>query len=221
MQTNETTPIAPAPPDDDPRSHFAAAVSVATGVVTRVRDDQLPWPTPCREMDVDALLAHLRGVLDRVSALGRGEAPFDIVEWPLGPDRLTDWTDAARRVQAAWTDDDVLERPMALPWQQGTGADILLGYLNEVVVHTWDLAAATGQHADWDNDLVRLTLDRMPGLPAEGRQEMFEQISADMGLPEPAMPFAEVVPVAPDARTIDRLVAWNGRDPQWSASGLS
>lgn len=221
MQTNETTAVTPAPRDGDPRSHFAAAVSVAAGVVTGVRDDQLPWPTPCPEMDVDALLGHLRGVLDRVSALGRGEAPFDIVESPLGPDRVTDWSDAAHCVQAAWTDDAVLERPMALPWQQGTGADILLGYLNEVVVHTWDLAAATGQHADWDDDLVQLTLDRMPGLPAEGRQEMFEQISADMGLPEPAMPFAEVVPVAPEARTIDRLVAWNGRDPQWSASGLS
>lgn len=222
MQTTDTTPDTAAPLGaDDPRRLFAAAVSLATAVVAEVRDDQLPLPTPCSEMDVEALLAHLRGVLDRVSALGRGEEPFAVVESPLGADRLGVWSDAAHRVQAAWTDDAVLERPMALPWQQGTGADILLGYVNEVVVHTWDLAVATGQQPAWDDELVRLALERMPGLPAEGRKEMFEQISADMGLPEPAMPFAEVVPVSDAAPAIDRLVGWNGRDPGWRAPAVS
>ena len=36
------------------------------------------------------------------------------------------------------------------------------------------------------------------GLPADGRAEV---------------PFDEVVEVGPDAPLIDRLVAWNGRDP--------
>ena len=34
-----------------------------------------------------------------------------------------------------------------------------------------------------------------------------------MGLDEVAIPFAEAVPVPDDAPAIDRLVAWNGRDP--------
>ena len=50
-------------------------------------------------------------------------------------------------------------------------------------------------------------------LPAENRRALFEEISAAMGLDEVAIPFAEAVPVPDDAPAIDRLVAWNGRDP--------
>ncbi len=217
MQTTTDTTTTPAPDADDPRTTFARAVALGTATVAGVRDDQLDLPTPCTEMDVRTLLAHLRAVLDRVTALGRGEDSFAVAEVPLGPDRFGEWTEAAHRVRAVWSDDAVLARPMELPWQQGSGADILLGYVNEVVVHTWDLAAATGQEPDWDDDLAEQALAHMPGLPGEGRREMFEQISADMGLPEPAMPFAEVVPVPEGAPVIDRLVAWNGRDPGWTA----
>jgi hypothetical protein len=35
-----------------------------------------------------------------------------------------------------------------------------------------------------------------------------------MGLDEVAIPFAEAVPVPADAPAVDRLVAWNGRDPR-------
>jgi uncharacterized protein (TIGR03086 family) len=217
MQTTTDTTTTPALDADDPRTTFARAVAIASTTVAGVRDDQLDRPTPCTEMDVRALLAHLRSVLDRVAALGRDEDSFAVAEVPLGPDRLGEWTEAAHRVHAVWRDDSVLARPMELPWQQGTGADILLGYVNEVVVHTWDLATATEQEPDWDDDVVHTALDRMPALPAEGRRELFEQISADMGFDEVAMPFAEVVPVADGAPAIDRLVAWNGRDPGWTA----
>lgn len=212
-----TTTTTPALGVDDPRTTFARAVALGTATVAGVRDDQLDGPTPCAEMDVGTLVAHLRSVLDRVTALGRGEDAMSVVEVPLGSDRIGEWTEAAHRVQAVWSDDALLTRPMALPWQQGTGADLLLGYVNEVLVHTWDLAAATGQRPDWDDDLVQTALDRMPALPAQGRREMFEQISAAMGLPEVAMPFAEVVPVPDVAPVIDRLVAWNGRDPGWTS----
>jgi hypothetical protein len=31
----------------------------------------------------------------------------------------------------------------------------------------------------------------------------------------PEIPFADAVPVPEDAPAIDRLVAWQGRDPHW------
>ena len=31
----------------------------------------------------------------------------------------------------------------------------------------------------------------------------------------PGVPFADAVPVPDDAPVIDRLVAWQGRDPHW------
>ena len=102
---------------------------------------------------------------------------------------------------------------MALPWIQGNGADVLTSYFSELTVHTWDLAVATGQQARWDDTVVTAALEAGQILPAENRRALFEEISAAMGLDEVAIPFAEAVPLPGDAPAIDRLVAWNGRDP--------
>jgi hypothetical protein len=66
----------------------------------------------------------------------------------------------------------------------------------------------------WDDTVVTAALEARPILPAENRLAVFEEISAAMGLDEVAVPFAEAVPVPVDAPAIDRLVAWNGRDPR-------
>lgn len=216
MQTTTETPSTPVLDADDPRAAFARAVAAATATVRAVRPEQLDLPTPCDGMDVRDMLAHLVSVLGMVEALGAGGEPMAVRDQPLESGFTEAWLEAAHRVQAAWSDDAVLARPMALPWQQGTGADLLLGYLNEVLVHSWDVAVATGQAVLDDDALAQVALDRMPALPAERRREMFEQIAAEMGSDEVAVPFAEVVPVPEDAPTIDRLIAWNGRDPRWA-----
>lgn len=160
------------------------------------------------------MLGHLIGVLDRIAALGRGDDPFAVTETLVADDVWSDaWTTSARGAAEAWTDDAVLERPMALPWIQGSGAEVLATYFSELTVHTWDLATATGQQPDWDETVVTAALAARDILPAENRRALFEEISAAMGLDEVAIPFAEAIPVAEDAPAIDRLVAWNGRDP--------
>lgn len=160
------------------------------------------------------MVGHLVGVLDRIAALGNGEDPFAVVESTISDDELLQaWKAAADRVAEAWRDDDVLDRPMALPWVQGTGADILASYFSELTVHTWDLAVATGQRPAWDEGVVLAALDVRDFLPAENRLALYTEISAAMGLDEVAVPFAEAIPVADDAPAIDRLVAWNGRNP--------
>jgi uncharacterized protein (TIGR03086 family) len=165
-------------------------------------------------MDVRAMLGHLVAVLDRIAALGQGEDPFAVTETPAPDDGWSDaWTTSARRAADAWRDDAVLEQPMALPWIQGNGAEVLASYFSELTVHTWDLAIATGQQPDWDDTVVTAALAARDFLPAENRRALFEEISTAMGLDEVAIPFAEPVPIPDDAPAIDRLVAWNGRDP--------
>ena len=165
-------------------------------------------------MNVRGLIAHLIGVLDRIAALGNGEDPFAVTESPVPDDRWADaWRESGRRAADAWGDDAVLERPMALPWIEGSGAEVLTSYFSELTVHTWDLATATGQQPDWDDTVVAAALEARQILPAENRRAIYEQISNAMGLDEVAVPFAEAVPISDDAPAIDRLVAWNGRDP--------
>ena len=198
----------------DPRPILDRAIATGGSVIAAVRPDQLTAPTPCSEMDVRAMLGHLVSVLDRIAALGQGEDPFAVPESPAPDDGWSDaWTASARRAADAWRDDAVLERPMALPWIQGNGADVLSSYFSELTVHTWDLAVSTGQEPDWDDAVVAAALAARDILPAENRLALYEEISSAMGLDEVAMPFAEAVSIPDDAPAIDRLVAWNGRDP--------
>ena len=199
----------------DPRPILDRAIATGGTVIAGVGPDQFTAPTPCPEMDVRALLSHLVGVLDRIAALGNGEDPFSVIETDAPDDDWSDaWATSGTHAADAWRDDAALERPMALPWIQGNGADVLTSYFSELTVHTWDLATATGQHAPWDDTVVTAALEARQILPAENRRALFEEISAAMGLDEVAIPFAEAVAVHGDAPAIDRLVAWNGRDPR-------
>lgn len=198
----------------DPRPILDGAIAVGRSVIAGVRRDQLSLPTPCSEMDVRAMIGHLVGVLDRVAALGRGEDPFAVIETTSPDDGWSGaWTASARSAVDAWSDDAVLEQPMELPWIQGSGAEILTSYFSELTVHTWDLATATGQQPTWNDTVITAALAARDFLPAENRRALFEEVSAAMGLDEAAIPFAEAVSVPADAPAIDRLVAWNGRDP--------
>ncbi len=202
----------------DPRLLLRRAIATAGSVVAGIRPEELTAPTPCSEMDVRAMLGHLVGVVDRIAALGRGEDPFAVTETLAPDDGWSDaWATSARRAAQAWSDDAVLELPMALPWIQGLGADVLASYFSELTVHTWDLATATRQRPDWDDAVVDAALDARDFLPAENRRALFEEISTAMGLDEVALPFAEAIAIPEEAPAIDRLVAWNGRDPRLSS----
>ncbi len=220
--TTVTSPASTTPKplsEYDPRSVFGRAVGLGSSVIAAVSPDQIDDPTPCDGLDVRSLLGHLVEVLHRVAAIGRAENPFGTPPLPAVDDDawLQTWREAAHEVQAAWTDDAVLQRIVVLPWSQLPAGETLGGYLNEVTVHTWDLAVATGQRPEWDPQVLSVAFDAIQGiLPAADRAAIFAAAAA--AAPEPLRgfppPFAEAVEVAPTAPLIDRLVAWNGRDPQ-------
>jgi uncharacterized protein (TIGR03086 family) len=219
MTTNQASTAVVDPPfgPEDPRMAFAKAVALGTAVIGRVVPEQLGNPTPCTEFDVRALLNHLVTVLRRVAALGRGADPFagGVVAAVEGDAHLEQWLAAASEVQEAWSDDAVLTRTMRLPWAEDSGAAMLVSYLNEVTVHTWDLATATGQRPAWDPDVVSLAFDGIRFMPGDNRAAMFESMRPSMpeAIRDFTYPWADAVPVAGDAPLIDRLVAWNGRRP--------
>ena len=217
--TNATAPIdaTPAPfADDDSRTVFARAVALASAVIDAVEPEQLALPTPT-EMDVRQLLEHLVMVLRRVACAGRGEEPWS---WPIdAPDadgRWSEaWREAAHDVQAAWTNDAVLTRPTTLPWGTFPGHDALDIYTNEVTVHTWDLARATGQQPEWDPAVIAVADAAIHSqLPLADRAPIWDAVKASLppGV-EWEDPFANAVDVPEDASAIHRLVAWNGRQP--------
>ena len=83
-------------------------------------------------------------------------------------------------------------------------------------MHTWDIARATGQTPAWNEPAVENAYALMRSwLPGGRRAETFAEVRKKMGPAAAASgdAFAEVVPVPDDAPPIDRLVAWNGRQP--------
>lgn len=201
----------------DPRPAFRRAVDQLVDVAARVRPDQLGDPTPCTGMDVRALLDHVAMAVGRTEAVARR---LPVEQWP-GPDTSAgdDWAAHLRRAGdaavAAWTDDALLAVPMQLPWDTLAGTDVLGVYLNEVLVHTWDLARATGQSPAWDDAVVAVADEAIrQQLPLAERGPMWEAAKAEVPADVPwEDPFADAVPVADDTTAIERLVAWNGRRP--------
>jgi uncharacterized protein (TIGR03086 family) len=220
MTDNTTAPLptSSAPfPDDDPRAVLARAAALAGAVIDATPVDRFADPTPT-DMNVRQLLEHLVMVLRRVACAGRGDDPF---AWPLEATDVPDdgfveaWRTAAHDVQAAWSDDTLLDRPTDLPWGTFPGREVLDIYTNEITVHTWDLAQGTGQQPAWDATVL-MVADRAihDQLPMADRTPMWE--AAKQALPpdfEWEDPFGPAVEVPADAPAIDRLVAWNGRQP--------
>ena len=203
---------------DDPRSHLAGAVRTATDVMRNLTPAQYELPTSCAPMNVGELAEHMVMALRRTACAGR-DLPLE--QWPVDASDVPTgaWADAlvesAHDVQAVWSDDSLLERPTTLPWGQFPGGEVLDIYANELIVHAWDLASATGQEPEWDPTVLEASLAVMHSqLPVADRTPIWEELFA--GVPEGVdiePPFANAVDVADDAPLIDRLVAWNGRTP--------
>lgn len=76
----------------------------------------------------------------------------------------------------------------------------------------------------WDDATLAAAYENMLGaLPATHRRLGFEAMRQQMPEPVRSMqpPFDEAVPVPADASAIDRLVAWNGRQPEWRPDVLA
>lgn len=172
-----------------------------------VTDRQLTAATPCPGRAVRNVLGHLLmlSVAFRDAArkdLGTTtDSTPDAAAWDLGPgwrEELPKALDAladAWRDPAAWTG-DTRAGGVDLP---GAVAGAVVA--DELVIHGWDLARATGQ-------------DYAPDPAALDSALAFLRAAAD----DPDRgdgPFGPVVPVPADAPPLDRAVGLSGRNPAW------
>ena len=204
--TTHTAPAAHAAAD--PRPRFHAAARTALDLIASTPRDRLAGPTPCTEYDVRALIGHLVAVLRRITAVAEG-VPLSATTREVTDVPDDGWGEAAdralRRLVEVWSDPEVLERRLELPYGRLPGRVALATYTGEVTTHTWDLAMATGRTVSWDDDVVSAALAASRAILPSGQRP-------------PGIPFASEVVVPDDAPLIDRLVAWQGRDPGWRAA---
>lgn len=182
----------------DPRPVYAAATEWVTSLLQAVAPDQLDNPTPCTEFDVLALSGHLLGTAGRAAALGAGTDIFAVSV----TDRLhepAEYAATTRRARELWSDDAKLDAPVTVPWGTVPGSGALWGYVNETLVHGWDLAVATGQDAEAPAGLAEATLPIAQMFIGADIREIGD------------VPFGEVVTSRSDAGPTEVLANWSGR----------
>ena len=182
----------------DPRPAYAAATAWMTELMRGITSDQWSKPTPCTEFDVQTLARHIVGVGRRSVALGAGTDVFAVD--PIAEVFDADsYADAVNKAIQLWSDDAKLAAPVRVPWGTVPGAGALWGYVNETLVHGWDLAVATSQDLEREADHAAAAL-------AAAQQFIPAEIRAS-----DEVPFGPVVTPRADAGPIERLANWSGR----------
>ncbi|MEU1515370.1 TIGR03086 family metal-binding protein [Streptomyces sp. NPDC005811] len=186
--------------DLGPQTRIVARLAAA------VRDEQLTDGTPCPAYPVGTLLGHLTGL----AAAFRDAARKD-----LGATTDTPPTDSEPRLAPGWRTElprvlgelaEAWRDPAAWTGMTRAGGVDLPGAVagavaaDELVIHGWDLARATGQ--EYTPDPAALEAAH-----AFLRAAAAEDPSRGGGI------FGPVVPVPEDAPLLDRAVGLSGRDP--------
>ncbi|MFD0686322.1 TIGR03086 family metal-binding protein [Actinomadura fibrosa] len=178
---------------------YQRALDLFERVVAGVPRDGWDAPSPCAGWTARDVAGHVTGGQHAVRALATGRPAPEVGEDParfVPGDVATAWR-AARKECAAALTADALERPIPL----GQLGDLPLGdyleaYVLEPLVHTWDLAVATGQPSRLDRDLVHHAFATAHVIAAPMRED---------GRLGPALP----APRGADEQT--RLLAFLGR----------
>ncbi|WP_242887978.1 TIGR03086 family metal-binding protein [Actinomadura litoris] len=182
------------------------AAEAAARIMRETPADRLEDPSPCPGWSVRDLVNHLCLWNARGETAARRQPPggpgedHDFTAEPGWADRFAE---QARGTAEAWDDPAAWEGKTSLSGlTEGMPAPFVGGLLlSELVLHGWDLAAATG---------------REPGFAPETVQAEWDYLVTTVELGRRYKVFGEEVPVAADAPLLDRVVGLSGRDPRWT-----
>lgn len=177
-------------------------------LVTSVADDQLDDPTPCPDMRLGDLLDHVGSLTLAFTAAARkeGGGRTGPPPEPSAAHLTAGWRERISHdlaaLAAAWQQPDA--------WDGFTSAGGIdmpaevagLVALDELVVHGWDIAVASGQ----------------PYEPTESEIDATTSFVQSFEGPRDGSLFGPVVPVAEAAPPLDQLLGLTGRDPRWQPS---
>ena len=181
---------------------YGRALERTREVVAGTRADQLGDQTPCTDWNVHALLNHIIGGCLSVAAGAKGEKEqmSEDIDRVQG-DHLAAYDRAAQAALEAFKQEGALEKSFTMPWGETPGAAALSLAIADATVHGWDLARATGQNMDIDDDI------------AEAVYEATSSMMQPKGNYPRGDSFAEPVDVGDDAPPPDRMLAYLGRTP--------
>ena len=193
MATNDTT-----------AERFRRIAGRFTELTRDVRPDAWEQPAPCAGWTARDVVRHLVQWVPAV--IGRSGIP--LADGPnVDADPAAAWAHLADTLQRALDDPTVAARTFDAgpPGMLTVEAAIGMLVTGDVLVHTWDLARATGL----DEQLDAITVGEM----LAGLQPMDAMLRASGH-------YGPKVEVADDADEQTKLIAFTGRNPAWSVDRL-
>ena len=184
---------------------LADAARAAAAVARGAAGTPLDSPTPATGWDLRTLVDHWvlytsHGLEHRAR---RADLPEELVsrDFAAEPDWPQRYAAQLDRALAAWRDPAAWEGDIDLGGGSTMPAEAIAGMnLAELVLHGWDVAAATGQTIDVAPGTARAVLAAV-----EQCAEMMRQYDG----------FAAALPVDDDMPPLDRALRLSGRDPHW------
>ena len=194
----------------DPRFDLESTSQSLAKLVQGVRDEQLSLSTPCPAYAVADLVDHIGGLtLAFTAAAKKSSAPGTDGPPVVDGSRLGDgWRETIASdlsgLTAAWRDPAAWDGMTAAGGVDLPGEIAGLVALDEIVLHGWDLARATGQEYDLDPAHLAIVHDFVSSSSVPGDEASREGI------------FGPVVDVPRHAPLLDKVVGLAGRAPDWS-----
>lgn len=183
--------------------------------VAGTADDQWANPSPCEEWTARDVVGHIvtmHAVM--LSPIGRELSAAPSVQ----DDPLAAFRSARADVEALLDDPKIAAREIDSPAGHMTvAAHIDQVVSDDMVLHGWDLARATGQDDTMDPEDVERMLAANHAIPPEVMQMLRTPGAFGPGV----VVFGPEITVPSDAPAQDRLLGFIGRDPRRAAPGPS
>ncbi len=175
------------------------AIDSTRRVVAGVAAEQFSDDTPCASWTVAELIDHIVGAQIFFSSAIEGIAAPETGADPSAGDYLASYDEASAGLLAALSVDGIMQKTISMPFGDMPGSAVTGIVANDVFVHGWDLARATGQSTDLAPELAGLFLER-------SRASLQESLRGDEGAP-----FGHECQAPDGACKADQLAAFLGR----------
>lgn len=194
----------------DDADHMSSSIDVAVAAVRGADPAHYGDPSPCSEFTVAKVIDHIGFGMLLAELSGRradldpswdvtGQAPFLVgrpeSEWAV----LIE--EQGRRTAAAWSDPAVWEGETTFGGGPMPAAAVGSMMIADLVLHGWDVAAATGQTVTVSPALAQAALSGVEALAPMGRDGGW--YGPEVELPDEAPPLA-------------KALGLSGRDPGWT-----
>ncbi|WP_327149474.1 TIGR03086 family metal-binding protein [Nocardia sp. NBC_01329] len=187
-----------------PEFDLSAAAAALADTVAAIGDDQIDSRTPA-DLPVRAILGHVGGLAEAFraaatkDAVGNSAAPEFDSGATLAPDWRTRIPAQLKALAEAWQDPEAWEGETEAGGVAMPAVVTARVALDELVIHAWDLARATGRAVEVADSDLEVLLRFLRDTPPEGTPGLF----------------GPVVPVGPGAPPLHRVLGLTGRDPFW------